>query len=114
MCRHLLLYGPSWLVTSDDIPRPHNLAVRCSHQGRWEITSDNTSNLYRIKIPEVIAFISRFMTLLPGDIISMGTALQKSTAGGAIQNVDLNKLGGPIAVAIEGLGTLTNDVLHSP
>lgn len=101
--------GP-WLVTSDDISQPHNLAVVCSHQGR-EITTDNTSNL-SFKIPEVIAFISRFMTLLPGDIISMGTALRNAPTGGAVQNVDINKLGGPVSVSIEGLGTLTNDVVH--
>jgi 2-keto-4-pentenoate hydratase/2-oxohepta-3-ene-1,7-dioic acid hydratase in catechol pathway len=101
--------GP-WLVTREDIPQPHNLAVICSHQGR-EITADNTRNL-SYKIPEVIAFISRFMTLLPGDIISMGTALQRAATGGAVQNVDLNKLGGPVSVSIEGLGTLTNDVVN--
>jgi 2-keto-4-pentenoate hydratase/2-oxohepta-3-ene-1,7-dioic acid hydratase in catechol pathway len=101
--------GP-WLVTREDVPQPHNLAVVCSHQGR-EITADNTSNL-SYKIPEVIAFISRFMTLLPGDIISMGTALHKAPTGRAVQNVDLNELGGPVSVSIEGLGTLTNDVVN--
>ena len=103
--------GP-WLVTIEDVPNPHNLAVICSHQGR-EITADNTSNL-SYKIPEVIAFISRFMTLLPGDIVSMGTALNKAPTGGAVQNVDLNKLGGPVSVSIERLGTLTNDVVNYP
>jgi 2-keto-4-pentenoate hydratase/2-oxohepta-3-ene-1,7-dioic acid hydratase in catechol pathway len=101
--------GP-WLVTCEDVPQPHNLAVICSHQAR-EITADNTSNL-SYKIPEVIAFISRFMTLLPGDIISMGTALHKAPTGRAVQNVDLNRLGGPVSVSIEGLGTLTNDVVN--
>jgi 2-keto-4-pentenoate hydratase/2-oxohepta-3-ene-1,7-dioic acid hydratase in catechol pathway len=103
--------GP-WLVTIEDVPHPHDLAVICSHQGR-EITADNTSNL-SYKIPEVIAFISRFMTLLPGDIVSMGTALHKAPTGGAVQNVDLNKLGGPVSVTIERLGTLTNDVVNHP
>jgi 2-keto-4-pentenoate hydratase/2-oxohepta-3-ene-1,7-dioic acid hydratase in catechol pathway len=101
--------GP-WLVTREDVPDPHNLSVVCSHQGR-EITVDNTRNL-SYKIPEVIAFISRFMTLLPGDIISMGTALSKAPAGGAVQNIDLNKLGGPVSVIIERLGALTNHVAH--
>jgi 2-keto-4-pentenoate hydratase/2-oxohepta-3-ene-1,7-dioic acid hydratase in catechol pathway len=50
--------------------------------------------------------------LLPGDIISMGTALHKAPTGGAVQNVDLNRLGGPVSVSIEGLGTLTNDVVN--
>lgn len=103
--------GP-WLVTADEIPHPHDLTVTCSHQGR-EITSDNTANLF-YKIPEVIQFLSGYMTLLPGDIISMGTALNQSARGGAVQNIDLNKLGGPVSVAIEGLGTLTNPVSREP
>jgi 2-keto-4-pentenoate hydratase/2-oxohepta-3-ene-1,7-dioic acid hydratase in catechol pathway len=98
--------GP-WVVTADEVPDPHALTVSCLHQGRT-VTTDNTANLL-YKIPEVICFISNYLTLLPGDIISMGTALAKASSGsGAIQNVDLNKLGGPISVSIERLGTLTN------
>jgi 2-keto-4-pentenoate hydratase/2-oxohepta-3-ene-1,7-dioic acid hydratase in catechol pathway len=101
--------GP-WLVTKDEIADPHNLAVSCHHQGRL-ITEDNTANLF-FKTAEVIAFLSGYMTLYPGDIVSMGTALKKSAKGGAIQNVDLSKLGGPVSVTIEGLGTLSNGVRH--
>jgi 2-keto-4-pentenoate hydratase/2-oxohepta-3-ene-1,7-dioic acid hydratase in catechol pathway len=51
------------------------------------------------------------MTLEPGDIIAMGTALKPSATGGsAIQNVNLVALGGPIEVTISGLGTLSNPV----
>jgi 2-keto-4-pentenoate hydratase/2-oxohepta-3-ene-1,7-dioic acid hydratase in catechol pathway len=99
--------GP-WLVTKDEVPDPHNLRVRCSHKGVL-ITDDNTGNLF-FKAPQVLAFLSRYLTLLPGDIVSLGTALQKSARGGAVQNVDLNRFGGPIEVSIERLGTLTNGV----
>jgi 2-keto-4-pentenoate hydratase/2-oxohepta-3-ene-1,7-dioic acid hydratase in catechol pathway len=102
--------GP-WLVTTDEIPDPHALRVSCSHRGAL-VTDDNTVNLF-YKVPEVIEFLSNYMTLLPGDIISMGTALKKSAAGGAVQNIDLNKLGGPVSVSIEGLGTLENSVRHA-
>jgi 2-keto-4-pentenoate hydratase/2-oxohepta-3-ene-1,7-dioic acid hydratase in catechol pathway len=101
--------GP-WAVTRDEIPDPHALNVSCSHQGRL-VVEDNTANLTH-KIPEVIEFISSYMTLLPGDIISMGTALKPSNAGNAVQNVDLNSLGGPVSITIEGIGTLTNSVAH--
>jgi 2-keto-4-pentenoate hydratase/2-oxohepta-3-ene-1,7-dioic acid hydratase in catechol pathway len=50
------------------------------------------------------------MTLEPGDIISLGTALKSAGGGQAIQTVDLNALGGPIAVSISGIGTLSNPV----
>jgi 2-keto-4-pentenoate hydratase/2-oxohepta-3-ene-1,7-dioic acid hydratase in catechol pathway len=75
------------------------------------VTADNTANLFH-KTREVIAYISGFITLLPGDIVSMGTALAKSAAGGAVQNIDLNKMGGPVSVTIEGIGTLSNPVSH--
>lgn len=101
--------GP-WLVTKDEIDDPHDLDVACHHQGRL-VTEDNTANLFH-KTSDVLAFISTSMTLLPGDVVSMGTALKKSAKGGAVQNVDLNKLGGPVSVTIEGIGTLVNHVLH--
>lgn len=101
--------GP-WLVTADEVPQPHDLTVRCRHNERL-ITEDNTANLF-YRIPEVIEFLSAYMTLLPGDIVSMGTALAASARGGAIQNVDLNALGGSVSVEIERLGCLTNPVKH--
>jgi 2-keto-4-pentenoate hydratase/2-oxohepta-3-ene-1,7-dioic acid hydratase in catechol pathway len=99
--------GP-WLVTKDEIPDPHSLEVCCSHKGEV-VTQDNTCNLLH-KIPELLEFLSSYLTLLPGDIVSLGTALQQSPTGKAIQNVDLNLLGGPVSVSIERIGTLTNSV----
>jgi 2-keto-4-pentenoate hydratase/2-oxohepta-3-ene-1,7-dioic acid hydratase in catechol pathway len=99
--------GP-WLVTRDEIPDPHKLEVSCTHRGEL-VTRDNTANLLH-KTPELLEFLSYYLTLLPGDIVSLGTALQKSAHGGAIQNVDLNRQGGPVSVSIEGIGTLTNRV----
>jgi 2-keto-4-pentenoate hydratase/2-oxohepta-3-ene-1,7-dioic acid hydratase in catechol pathway len=51
------------------------------------------------------------MTMLPGDIVSMGTALKRVSGNGrAVQNVDLRILGGPVSVSIEKIGTLSNTV----
>jgi 2-keto-4-pentenoate hydratase/2-oxohepta-3-ene-1,7-dioic acid hydratase in catechol pathway len=108
-CDTFACMGP-WLVTKDEIADPHNLAVSCSHKDQL-VTEDNTENLF-YKIPEVLEFLSSHLTLLPGDIVSMGTALKKSAQGGAVQNIDLNKLGGPVSVTIEKIGTLANDVVH--
>jgi len=100
--------GP-WLVTRDEIPDPHALTVSCLHKGEL-VTEDSTVNLF-YKVPEVLAFLSRYMTLEPGDIVSMGTALKRSAPGSrAVQNVELDKLGGPVSVRISGLGELTNPV----
>lgn len=100
--------GP-WVATRDAVPDPHRLTIACWH-GDDLITRDNTANLTH-HLPAVIAYISRFMTLEPGDIISLGTALSAAPGSGrAIQTVDLNRLGGTVTVTIEGIGTLTNGV----
>ena len=99
--------GP-YIVTKDEIADPHDLRVACYHNDRL-VTEDNTRNLTH-HIPAVIAFVSSYMTLIPGDVISMGTALQASAKGGAVQNVDMNKFGGTVSVEIEGIGKLTNGV----
>lgn len=98
--------GP-WLVTKDDVPEPHTLDITCTHKDEL-ITADNTENLF-YKLPQVIEFLTTYMTLLPGDIVSMGTALKRS-GGKAVQNVALHSEGGPVSVSIESLGTLENPV----
>jgi 2-keto-4-pentenoate hydratase/2-oxohepta-3-ene-1,7-dioic acid hydratase in catechol pathway len=99
------------IVTRDEIADPHNLIVTCSHKGEV-VTEDNTMNLFH-KVPQVIAFITEYITLLPGDIVSMGTALKRTGGTGkAVQNVDLYKLGGPVTVTIEKIGTLSNGVVR--
>jgi 2-keto-4-pentenoate hydratase/2-oxohepta-3-ene-1,7-dioic acid hydratase in catechol pathway len=104
-------FGPigPWIATADSVPDPHALTVSCLHRGRL-VTQDSTRNLVH-KVADVISFLSSYMTLEPGDIIAMGTALRPSATGGsAIQNVDLVALGGPIEVTISGIGTLSNPV----
>ncbi len=104
-------FGPigPWITTADSVPDPHALTVSCLHQGRL-VTRDSTANLLH-KVGDVISFLSSYLTLEPGDIIAMGTALKPSATGGsAIQNVNLVALGGPIEVTISGLGTLSNPV----
>jgi 2-keto-4-pentenoate hydratase/2-oxohepta-3-ene-1,7-dioic acid hydratase in catechol pathway len=104
-------FGPigPWIATADEIADPHALTVSCVHQGRL-ITEDSTANLTH-KVADVISYMSGYQTLEPGDIIAMGTALKASSAGGgAVQNVNLTELGGPIEITISGIGTLRNPV----
>ena len=63
-------FGPC-IVTKDEIPDPHNLAIRCRLNG--ETMQDSNTKLMIFKIPELIEFISRNITLIPGDIIITGT-----------------------------------------
>lgn len=100
--------GP-WLVTRDEIADPHDLTVTL-RRGEEVVTRDSTRNLTH-KIPEVVSFISRYITLLPGDVVSMGTALKRSDGNKvAVQNIDLQNTQEPISVDIDGLGTLTSTV----
>jgi 2-keto-4-pentenoate hydratase/2-oxohepta-3-ene-1,7-dioic acid hydratase in catechol pathway len=100
--------GP-WIVTKDEIADPHALDISC-HVRDECFASDNTVNLFH-KLPEVLAFLSGYMTLLPGDVVSMGTALASGgKPGRAVQNADLNKMGGPVSVTIARIGTLSNPV----
>jgi 2-keto-4-pentenoate hydratase/2-oxohepta-3-ene-1,7-dioic acid hydratase in catechol pathway len=108
-CDTFACLGP-WIVTKDEIDNPHGLTVWCHHKGEL-VTEDNTEN-FTFKLPELLAFISRYMTLVPGDVVSMGTALKRSATGGAVQNIDLNRLGGPISIRIEKIGELVNSVKH--
>jgi 2-keto-4-pentenoate hydratase/2-oxohepta-3-ene-1,7-dioic acid hydratase in catechol pathway len=103
-------FGPigPWVALAESIPDPHTLRITCTHDGRL-VTDDNTANL-RYSVAEVLSFASGYMTFEPGDVLAMGTALKKSAKGGAVQNVDLTRLGGVIEVSIEKIGTLSNPV----
>ncbi|HWI31800.1 MAG TPA: fumarylacetoacetate hydrolase family protein [Microbacterium sp.] len=105
-------FGPlgPWVTTADAIADPHALRITCTHDDRL-VTDDNTANL-RFSVSEIISFASGYLTLEPGDVIAMGTALKSSAKGGAVQNVDLTRLGGTIEVSIEQIGVLSNPVEH--
>lgn len=62
--------GP-WLATSDEIADPHQLRLWLKLNGET-MQDSNTSDMV-FKIPKLISYISQFMTLLPGDVISTGT-----------------------------------------
>ena len=100
--------GPA-IVTRDEISDPDDLGVRCWLDDEL-VQSDRTSS-YRYKAAQVVSFISQFDTLLPGDIVSMGTAV--SGAGGAsrpLSSLDLRAGVGSVTIEIEGVGTLRNPV----
>jgi 2-keto-4-pentenoate hydratase/2-oxohepta-3-ene-1,7-dioic acid hydratase in catechol pathway len=103
-------FGPTgpWIVTKDEIPNPAGLAVRCWLDDEI-IADDNTRNL-RFSIAQVIYWISAHATLMPGDIISMGTAFHPDSKMKPLTYGDLNRRGDVLRVDIEGLGSLVNPV----
>ena len=99
--------GP-WLVTPDELPEfAHGLKISCY----WNETLMQESNTDQLIFPidELIAHISRHMTLLPGDIISTGTP------GGVGVFRDppvFLRPGDTVTVEIEGIGRLVNPVIR--
>ena len=66
-------FGPTgpWLVTADEIADPHALGMWLEVDGH-RYQNGNTRTMV-FKVPELIAYLSKFMTLHPGDVISTGT-----------------------------------------
>jgi 2-keto-4-pentenoate hydratase/2-oxohepta-3-ene-1,7-dioic acid hydratase in catechol pathway len=94
--------GP-YLVTSDEVGDPHNLALRLWVNGELK-QSANTGQMI-FDIAETIEFASRFMMLEPGDVIATGTP----SGVGATTGTYL-KSGDVVRGEIEKLGVLTNKV----
>ena len=66
-------FGPTgpWLVTADEIPDPHKLALWLEVDGKRYQNGSTQTMVY--KIPFLVSYLSRFMSLQPGDVISTGT-----------------------------------------
>jgi len=105
--------GP-FLTTADEVPDPAALTIAC-RMGDRLVASDHTSN-YVWTVANALSHISRTMTLLPGDVVSMGTAV-----GGDQQDPDkphipgvtrcnLNHFTGTVEIEIGGLGRLVNPI----
>lgn len=90
--------GP-WLATADEIKDVDNLRLWLKVNGKM-MQDGNTSN-FIFRIPFVIAYVSRFMTLLPGDIISTGTP---AGVGLGFNPPVYLKPGDVVELGIDGLG----------
>jgi 2,4-didehydro-3-deoxy-L-rhamnonate hydrolase len=91
--------GP-WLVTKDEIADVDNLRLWLTVNGK-KMQDGNTST-FIFNVPFVISYVSRFMTLLPGDVISTGTP----PGVGLGMNPPLYlKAGDVMELGIDGLGT---------
>ncbi|MBE7174990.1 MAG: fumarylacetoacetate hydrolase family protein [Mucilaginibacter polytrichastri] len=100
--------GP-FLATKDEIADPHNLRLWLSLNGKT--VQDSNTNDFIFNIPQLVAYISRFMTLLPGDIVSTGTP--SGVGLGMKPNVYL-KPGDVIELGIDGLGTAKQTAVAWP
>ena len=69
-CDSFAPIGP-WMVTADEVSNPNNLRLWLSVNG--QTMQDSSTADFIFNIPFVVSYISQFMTLLPGDLISTGT-----------------------------------------
>jgi 5-carboxymethyl-2-hydroxymuconate isomerase len=94
-------FGPlgPWLVTTDEITDPHNLSMWLDVNGERRQTGNTNTLIFNV--PTVVSYLSRFMTLMPGDVISTGTP--PGVAMGMNPPQYLNE-GDVMTLGIEGLG----------
>lgn len=104
-------FGPigPWLVTADEIQNPGNLGMRLDVNG-VRMQSSNTSQLI-FDVPTLVSYASRFMTLMPGDVIATGTPA--GVGMGCKPEPVWLKAGDVVELAIDGLGTQRQTVVAS-
>lgn len=82
---------------------PNNLAVKTTVDGDLRQEDRTSGLLWRVQ--RIVAFVSRYITLVPGDIVATG-----STSGNALVNGKWLKPGQSVRCEIEGIGVLDNKV----
>jgi 2,4-diketo-3-deoxy-L-fuconate hydrolase len=97
--------GP-YLVTKDEVPDVNNLRLWLTVNGQ-SMQEGNTFNLI-FNIPYLVAYVSQFMTLLPGDIISTGTP---AGVGLGMHPPVYLQPGDIVALGIDGLGQSKQQVI---
>lgn len=97
--------GP-WLATPDEIPDVDNLRLWLNVNGR-AMQDGTTANLI-FRIPFLISYTSRFMTLLPGDVISTGTP---AGVGMGMKPSQYLQPGDTVELGIDGLGVAKQKIV---
>ena len=66
-------FGPvgPWLVTRDEVPNPQRLDMWLDVNGKRRQTGNTKTMIF--SVAKIISYVSRFMTLMPGDVIATGT-----------------------------------------
>jgi 2,4-diketo-3-deoxy-L-fuconate hydrolase len=104
-------FGPigPWLVTTDEVPDPQNLSLWLEVDGH-RYQNGNTRTMI-FGVAQLVSYISRYMTLLPGDVISTGTP---SGVGLGLKPPTYLRPGNTIELGIAGLGTQRQRVRAHP
>ncbi len=95
--------GP-WVVTTDEL-NPSNLAIKAILSG--QVMQDSNTSLLIFPVPQLVSFLSKQLTLLPGTVIMTGTP---PGVGFVRKPPVFIKSGDEIIIEIEGVGRLRNPV----
>lgn len=97
-------FGPlgPWLVTADEVPDPHQLSLWLEVDGRRYQNGSTATMVFQV--PFLVSYLSRFMSLQPGDVISTGTP--PGVGMGQKPPVFLRP-GQTISLGVQGLGVQT-------
>ncbi len=95
-------FGPTgpWLVTKDEVPDPQNLAMWLEVDGKRYQNGSTRTMIFNV--PKLVSYLSHFMSLQPGDVISTGTP--PGVGMGQKPNPIYLKAGQTMRLGIEGLG----------
>ncbi|UEM07438.1 fumarylacetoacetate hydrolase family protein (plasmid) [Skermanella rosea] len=94
-------FGPlgPWMVTRDEVENVDDLAMTLAVNG--EVVQDGSTRTMIFKVPYLVSYISQFMTLMPGDVITTGTP---PGVGLGMKPPRYLKDGDTMRVEIQGLG----------
>ena len=96
--------GP-FLATRDEVPNPGRLGMWLTVNGEFRQKSTTAEMIF--DVPTLVSYVSEFMTLLPGDIISTGTP---AGVGLGMRPPTYLRQGDVVALGIDGLGTSRQEV----
>lgn len=94
--------GPE-LVSKDEVPDPHNLRISLELNGK--VLQDSTTAQLVFGVPQLVEYLSKVMTLVPGDVVSTGTP---PGVGFARKPPIFMKPGDEAVIKIEKIGELRN------
>jgi len=102
-------FGPigPWLVTRDEITNPQKLAMWLDVNGVRKQTGNTKTMIF--SVAKIVSYLSQFMTLEPGDVITTGTP--PGVGIGAKPEAVFLKRGDVVTLGIEGLGEQRQEVV---
>jgi 2-keto-4-pentenoate hydratase/2-oxohepta-3-ene-1,7-dioic acid hydratase in catechol pathway len=104
-------FGPigPWLVTRDEVPDPQNLKMWLTVNG--ETRQDGSTSTMVYGVAHLVSYLSQFMSLMPGDIISTGTP---PGVGMGMKPPTYLRAGDVMELGVEGLGAQRQTCIADP